>query len=1331
MKRAAPEGGDGAPEQIGHAPHHFPGGLVREGQQQDAVGGDALFQEEGDSVDQCPRLAGAGAGGPAATSNAAPPYGPDRIVVRLKPNVTTTEFVAAEPAGSQMIQLFSNRLAIIQVPSGRVPEFLQSYKDGGLVEYAEPDVIYHAFVTPNDPQFTNQWALNNTGQSGGTPGADIKALQGWDIRSQATNVIVAITDTGARMTHEDLTNNLWVNAGEIPGNGIDDDNDGWVDDVHGINLVAVSGDPTDDSGHGTHVAGIIAAQGNNAKGISGVVWQGRLMILKWLDSHGSGNLSDAITALEFARTHGASIVNASWGGPYYVQALYDEISTLRSSGIIFVAAAGNDALDNDVYLTYPACYQLDNIVSVAASTASNTVASFSCFGYQSVGLGAPGTDILSTYFGSDTDYYTLSGTSMAAPHAAGALALLKAAAPTDSYRASIYRLLLGVTSLSAFQGNTDSGGVLNLYQSLSSVVESSPPNNNFTNSQALSGAATTVYGLNIGATKETGEPNHAGNAGGASIWYSWTAPSAGRVEMTTARSITTTGSTLNTLLGVYTGSSVSALTTIASNDDSGINGDGTTTSRATFNSTPGTTYRIAVDGYNRATGLVRLSINYAARNDDLASSERLNGPHIAVQGTTLGAGKEAGEPAHAGNAGGRSIWWSWVAPENGTVTLTSEGSTFDTLLAVYTGSAYPLTAVASNDNDTSTHADEYGQRTSTVTFTATAGTTYRIAIDGAGGAAGHFVLAGGYQYNINTPLLGASYPKTAVRINRAGHYTGQTVDVYPYFMGASQVTLSGMGIGEGSGLNDVDQVVGQAGNHAVLWDATLGLRRLDASPSSSISKGISNPGLPVGAAWYYECQPLFTYPSAAYWANNNFSLLPDLGGGNAVGTDVNDLNEIVGYGYSSRSGCTFYNPRAAYWGQLSGNGAGTIDLGTLGGSTAVAAILGAGGDITGSAGTPQGRYFAALFRDQKVINAGTLGDGKTYGYGSINDRRQAAVQFQGDTYLNRVNEFGWRAGLWQNGVLIDLNKLIPAQPLPTSGWESVGAGLGYNNLYPHDINHHGTMVGSGVYKSSDGSEKIAVFVLSPSNYLQLQAPSLSQNNIFSFTVEGASGTVCTVEASADCLSWTQIGSVTLQNGSGTFTDNNSSQYSSRFYRVKNGSETCGDVVGFVILQLPAGKSMVANPFDSPDNRIPALLSGAPDLTTVYKFDEATQNWLINTKTFNGEWASYPLMTLYPGEGVVIDTTSSFTVKFFGRIRQNSLEKIVSSQLAVHSTLAPLAGAIDTNLGFPACNGDAIYIMIDTAGNYQTYTYNNGSWSPGVPSVPLGTAFWSSKAAGAK
>src|SRR5439155_8591975 len=168
--------------------------------------------------------------------------------------------------------------------------------------------------------------------------------------------IVAITDTGARMTHEDLTNNLWVNAGEIPGNGIDDDNDGWVDDVHGINLVAVSGDPTDDSGHGTHVAGIIAAQGNNAKGISGVVWQGRLMILKWLDSHGSGNLSDAITALEFARTHGASIVNASWGGPYYVQALYDEISTLRSSGIIFVAAAGNDALDNDVYLTYPACY---------------------------------------------------------------------------------------------------------------------------------------------------------------------------------------------------------------------------------------------------------------------------------------------------------------------------------------------------------------------------------------------------------------------------------------------------------------------------------------------------------------------------------------------------------------------------------------------------------------------------------------------------------------------------------------------------------------------------------------------------------------------------------------------------------------------------------------------------------------------------------------------------------------------------------------------------------------------------------------------------------------
>jgi hypothetical protein len=1136
------------------------------------------------------------------------------------------------------------------------------------------------------------------------------------------------------MTHEDLANNLWVNPTE--------NQDGYTGDLHGINVIANSGDPTDDLGHGTHVAGIIAAQGNNGKGIAGVAWQSQLMLLKMIGKDANGNvissIGGAITALEFARTHGASIINASWGNYSYSQLLYNELLSLRNAGIIFVAAADNSGVDNDVNLTYPSCYQLDNVVSVAASTESNTLAYFSCYGYQNVSLAAPGADILSTYYLSDVYYTNLSGTSMAAPHVTGALALLKAASPSDSYHTTIWRLLAGVTRLGAFEGKVASGGVLNLYQSLQSVSESSPPNDNFVNSQQLSGRSTTVYGLTIGATKEPGEPNHAGNPGGSSVWYSWTAPSAGRVEITTAKSITTAGSTLNTLLGVYTGSSVTALTTIASNDDSGITGDGTTTSRVTFNAVPGTTYRVAVDGYNGAQGLIRLSINYAPKNDDLVSAEHLNGPQIAVQGTTLGAGKESGEPNHAGNQGGRSVWWSWVAPENGTVTLTTEGSTFDTLLAVYTGSVYPLTAIASNDNDSSSHGDDYGQLTSTVTFPANAGNVYKIAIDGVGGAGGHFVLAGGYQYVINTPSLVGSYPATAAHLNRLGHYTGQTSDGNVYVMTTSLVTFNPLGYGGvGVGINDSDQIVGQAAdvfhdNYAITWDAVHGVSRLDSNSGSSDGKAVNNFGLTAGLEYLDACSPgplPNYYASPVYWQNNSMIVLPDLGGGQGWANDVNDLDEIVGISFSSRSGCTFYGPQGIYWGQLAANGAGTISLGTLGGGSE-AMGLGSGGDILGHSSVPGGRLFGALFRDGKVINLGTLGDGQTFGYGHINDHRQAAVQWGGMTFLNQVNDFGFRAGLWQNNVLIDLNKLIPAQSTP--GWESVGASVDPISTFYHDINQHGTIVGTGIYKPTvaAGSEVIAAFVLTPANYLQIQSPSFSPNHIFSFTVEGASGTTCGVQASPDCVSWTQIGSVTLQNGKGTFTDNNAPQYSSRFYRVNNGSETCGDVVGFLSRQIPAGQSMVANPFEGADNRIPALLSAAADGTTVYKWDEVNQGWLICTK-FGGVWTPYPLMSLYPGEGMIISSASSFTASFAGRIRQNCLEKIVNPKFAIHSSLAPLAGSVDATLGFPISNGDSIEIMVDTAGNYTTYTYNNGAWSPNIPSITLGTSFWSSKTAGAK
>ena len=248
-----------------------------------------------------------------------------------------------------------------------------------------------------------------------------------------------------------------------------------------------------------------------------------------------------------------------------------------------------------------------------------------------------------------------------------------------------------------------------------------PANDAFANAQALSGATGTVTGSNVGASKETGEPAQAGNAGGRSIWYSWTPASGGSVTIDTA------GSPFDTTLGVYTGTSVGALTALAANDDVAA---GTTTSRVTLNVVAGTTYRISVDGYNAASGAITLhwALTVAGAppaNDAFANAQLLTGTSGTVTGSNVGATKESGEPAQAGNAGGASVWYSWTPATSGTATIDTVGSSFDTTLGVYTGTSVgALTLRASNDDIAS------GNTVSRVTLTVTAGTTYRISVDG-------------------------------------------------------------------------------------------------------------------------------------------------------------------------------------------------------------------------------------------------------------------------------------------------------------------------------------------------------------------------------------------------------------------------------------------------------------------------------------------------------------------------------------------------------------------------------------------------------------------------
>jgi large repetitive protein len=416
--------------------------------------------------------------GAAATDNLVGSFRQDTILVKPKSGIALGALDGLHQSlGVQVIQRSSGTgLLVLQAPSTTsLSNLIANYQRSDLVEYVEPDLQMPALQEPDDFRFSDGslWNLHNAGQGGGRPDADIDAPEGWDVRNTADNIIVAVIDTGVRYTHEDLAGNMWVNPGEIAGNNVDDDGDGYVDDVHGIDAINNSGDPNDVHGHGTHVSGIIGAVGDNSVGVVGVCWRVQIMACRFLDPAGQGFISDAIKCIDYARSKGAKVINASWGSTTFTSAaLRDAINGARQAGIIFVAAAGNSADDNDVHPLYPASYDLDNIISVAAMTRTDDLAFFSHYGSTSVDLGAPGAAIFSCWNGSDSDYRYFDGTSMAAPHVTGACALLLARYPSENYQQIINRILSNVDRLPGLAGKCMSGGRLNLHKALGG---SSPP----------------------------------------------------------------------------------------------------------------------------------------------------------------------------------------------------------------------------------------------------------------------------------------------------------------------------------------------------------------------------------------------------------------------------------------------------------------------------------------------------------------------------------------------------------------------------------------------------------------------------------------------------------------------------------------------------------------------------------------------------------------------------------------------------------------------------------------------------------------------------------------
>jgi len=296
--------------------------------------------------------------------------------------------------------------------------------------------------------------------------SDVDAPEAWNLRTDCQEATIAVLDTGADLNHEDLLDNIWLNTDETE-NALDDDANGYVDDTIGWDFVNNDNDPTDDYDpyyHGTHVLGIVAANGNNGIGTTGICWSASVMILKTLDSAGEGTVSDEIDAIDYAIENGAKIINMSFGGYGYSEAEFDAITRARDAGVLLVAAVGNLGRDNDLAPVYPACYELENIISVAATDLTDHLADLSNYGAYSVDVAAPGVSIYSTKPGDSYQYG--SGTSMAAPYVSGLAALIRAEDVSLTWAEAKDIIFDGVDTKKCLEGLVLTGGRINANRSL-------------------------------------------------------------------------------------------------------------------------------------------------------------------------------------------------------------------------------------------------------------------------------------------------------------------------------------------------------------------------------------------------------------------------------------------------------------------------------------------------------------------------------------------------------------------------------------------------------------------------------------------------------------------------------------------------------------------------------------------------------------------------------------------------------------------------------------------------------------------------------------------------
>jgi subtilisin family serine protease len=414
-------------------------------------------------------------------------YKPRELLIKFKRGVARPQMEDVHRAlGSTLIKTMDRiNLHRVKVRDGlSEKEAVALYGASAVVDRAERHALrYKCDTLPNDPDFGLQWNLKNTAQTG----ADIHAPEAWDIVSGGKEVLIAVIDTGVDYNHPDLQGRIWMNPGEAPANGVDDDQNGFVDDIRGWDFAGASennpvadNDPMDKDGHGTHVAGIIAAQRNNGIGVAGIFSKARIIVLKvQADDSGTMNDFDIIHAIDYARAKGARIINCSFGGESPSRSEYEAFEDLKNAGILAVCAAGNDGLSMDdagTQKTYPAFYAhstdpsyppLDNIISVAASDQNDFLASFSDYGKNSVDVMAPGVNIYSTCLSGT--YCSKQGTSMATPHVTGIAGLILSQNPALTYAQVKSAILDHVDPLSSVADKLIYGGRVNAFSALSSI----------------------------------------------------------------------------------------------------------------------------------------------------------------------------------------------------------------------------------------------------------------------------------------------------------------------------------------------------------------------------------------------------------------------------------------------------------------------------------------------------------------------------------------------------------------------------------------------------------------------------------------------------------------------------------------------------------------------------------------------------------------------------------------------------------------------------------------------------------------------------------------------